>query len=64
MDTSTNLVNRLMLRLSGKIPDECLDTVSQEMRVLLHEFDVQPKETALAVYDGYPAAYKDRKSVV
>lgn len=58
MDTSTNLVNRLMLRLSGKIPDECLDTVSQEMRVLLHEFDVQPKETALAVYDGYPAAYK------
>ena len=58
MDTSTNLVNRLMLRLNGKIPDECLDTVSQEMRVLLHEFDVQPKETALAVYDGYPAAYK------
>ena len=58
MDNSTNLVNRLMIRLSGRIPDECLDTVSQEVRVLLHDYDVCPKETGLAVYDGFPAAYK------
>ena len=58
MDNSTSLVNRLMLRLSGKIPDEYLNTVSQEARVLLHEYNVQPMETRLTVHDGYPAAYK------
>lgn len=57
MDSSSNLVNRLMIRLNGKIPDECLNTVAQEIRVILHDFDVRPLETGLAVTEGFPAAY-------
>ena len=57
MDNSSNLVNRLMIRLNGKIPDEYLDMVAQEIRVILHDYDVRPLETGLTVTEGLPAAY-------
>ena len=44
-------------RLDGKIPDEDLRIVKEELDIFSNDYDIRKKETALAVVDEMPQAY-------
>lgn len=48
-----------MMRLIGKVPDECLQTIRQQLDMVLVNYDVTQKETGIVVYqDTIPQAVK------
>lgn len=42
----------LISRLVGKIPDECIATVRNELSIVMTEYDVVPKTTDLVPYEN------------
>lgn len=53
-----NVANEFTARLYGKISDENLAVVSQELNIFLADYEVIKKETALATLDEYPRCYQ------
>lgn len=52
-------VDGFMTKLYGKIPDEYLHIIRDKLALYVNDFDVQPRETAVAKYTGYlPDFYK------
>lgn len=51
--------NEFMMKLIGKIPDEYLQTIQQQLEMTLVNYEVTEKETALTIYqDPVPQALK------
>ena len=53
------LVNAVITRLYGRIPDSSLETVKRVLFVVLDDFEVKKKETSLTVTDEIPGELKE-----
>ena len=48
-----NFVDNYMQRISGKVSSSELEVLHRELVSLTNYYDIAPKSTALAVYEGY-----------
>ena len=46
-----------LTKLDGKMPDEYIKTVKEQLDIFVCDYEIQKRETALAVMDEYPQAY-------
>ena len=48
-----NLIDDYMQRIDGKVPDDCLRLLRDELSEILMHYTIQPVSTDLTVYEGY-----------
>lgn len=54
-----NFTDEFMQRIDGKVPDAYLSVIRNELVELVTHYDIQPKSSALTVWQGYlPECYK------
>lgn len=52
-------VNEFMTKLEGKILDDDLRTVYQQLIIFVSEYEISPRNTEVVLYEGYlPECYK------
>lgn len=48
-----NLIDDYMQCIDGKVPDDCLRLLRDELSEMLMHYTIQPISTDLTVYEGY-----------
>lgn len=56
--TEESFVNEFVSKLNGKVQDDDLKTIMDELYIYLADYSVEKKSTELAVTDNLPASYK------